>query len=995
MKKLIHLLLFIIFLVAGCSNMMIDLERIELKSGENILLSGTDGADVTGKAIDSDNDGTPDGIDINGDGTVDFTFIEADCSPAFGLYAADTNGDGTTDIYISVSSSGVSTMNTATDGSGTAVTVAVSDDETPIFTGADIPTGTGTDPGTSTPAVTATTDINGDGNIDAADTAILAKLTFTVTGDTVTITGANSSISGVLNIPASYDGKAVTSIDDSAFSGCSALTSVTIPDSVTSLEPAAFKSCTSLTSVTIPSNITTIGMSAFQGCTSLTSITIPASVTDIASSAFSGCSSLTAITIPDAVTEILSDTFNGCTSLSAITIPASITEIGESAFSGCSGLDSITIPANVTTIDSSAFSDCTGLTSLIMLPTTAPTAAADILAGTSTAVSLTYPAGENSYDEAGTVWVDTSVLIKDGDVDGDGVIDGDDTTLSGKLEFTLDGEEYILSDVFDTTISGSLFIPSTHLGKPVTSIGTNALRDCNALTSITIPGSITSIDNYAFGLCSSLETLTRSGATAPATGNIIFYGITIPINIIYPDGAAGYNTSPWEEAKVGDLNGDSKVDSKDIVIFNKLTFTETDTEAILTASSTSISDKLVLPPKVNGKPVTEISAGVFENRTLLKSVTIPASVTTIGNKAFNNCTNIKALTMLSADPPTLVSDVFDGITNSYLNLPSGATGYNVSPWNDSLMFRMEGDYNGDMSVDANDTAISNCLTWDDKGSDTEITLTGITNKSLSGTLIIPNTHLNRTVTAIEEDDLRDCNQITTLIIPDGVEFIGAASFSGWTALQSVTMPSGKLMINSNAFAGCSALTSISIPSDCTRIGSSAFENCSSLLSISIPSEVTTIYYNTFENCTSLESVTLSSGLTIIESTAFFGCSSLTSIILPETVEEIGFDAFKKCTSLKSINLPFGLTSIGRQLFYQCSALESIEIPEGVTEIEISTFTACTSLKTVTLHSAAAPVIETSGFWQVTGCTLRYPTGATGYNIAPWNDTDIFTAIETF
>ncbi|MBQ7407207.1 MAG: leucine-rich repeat protein, partial [Clostridia bacterium] len=104
---------------------------------------------------------------------------------------------------------------------------------------------------------------------------------------------------------------------------------------------SAFKGCTGLTSITIPDSVTTIGDSAFKGCTGLTSITIPDSVTTIGNSAFSGCSGLTSITIPDSVTTIGNSAFKGCTGLTSITIPDSVTTIGNSAFSGCSGLTSI------------------------------------------------------------------------------------------------------------------------------------------------------------------------------------------------------------------------------------------------------------------------------------------------------------------------------------------------------------------------------------------------------------------------------------------------------------------------------------------------------------------------------------------------------------------------------------------------------------------------------------------------------------------------------
>ena len=156
----------------------------------------------------------------------------------------------------------------------------------------------------------------------------------------------------------------VTSIGRDAFSGCTSLTSITIPDSVTKIGDDAFEDCTSLTSITIPDSVTKIGYSAFRNCTSLTSVTIPDSVTEIGGSAFYGCTSLTSVTIPNSVTWIVEDAFRNCTSLTSITIPDSVTLIGYWAFDGCKALESVTIGNGVTSIEYRAFYGCTSLTSV-------------------------------------------------------------------------------------------------------------------------------------------------------------------------------------------------------------------------------------------------------------------------------------------------------------------------------------------------------------------------------------------------------------------------------------------------------------------------------------------------------------------------------------------------------------------------------------------------------------------------------------------------------
>ena len=129
----------------------------------------------------------------------------------------------------------------------------------------------------------------------AETVSVSHNLKYEIKDDTVTITGCDAGASGRLVIPATIEGKPVTSIGGSAFSDFSNLSSITIPNSVISIGDVAFGGCTSLTSITIPDGVTSIEGGAFFGCSSLTSITIPDNVTSIGDSTFVGSTSLTAV----------------------------------------------------------------------------------------------------------------------------------------------------------------------------------------------------------------------------------------------------------------------------------------------------------------------------------------------------------------------------------------------------------------------------------------------------------------------------------------------------------------------------------------------------------------------------------------------------------------------------------------------------------------------------------------------------------------------------
>lgn len=204
-------------------------------------------------------------------------------------------------------------------------------------------------------------------------------------------------ISGSVTIPVRLGDCPVKVIGWGSFSDCSALTSISMPDSVTNVEYYAFSGCFGLTSITIPGSLNEIGCGVFRDCSGLTSISIPEGVTNIDEDAFGGCFGLTSITIPNGVTTIYENAFRGCSGLESIMvdsgnpvydsrnncnaiietasnrliagckntiIPNNVTSIGNYAFDGCSSLMSIAIPSSVTSIGLCAFQDCAGLMSI-------------------------------------------------------------------------------------------------------------------------------------------------------------------------------------------------------------------------------------------------------------------------------------------------------------------------------------------------------------------------------------------------------------------------------------------------------------------------------------------------------------------------------------------------------------------------------------------------------------------------------------------------------
>ena len=338
------------------------------------------------------------------------------------------------------------------------------------------------------------------------------------------ISGRNSSGDIVIPERIEYDGVMcdVADIDRFAFSGCSGLTSITIPNSVTGIWDGAFSDCTGLTSITIPNSVTDIGMDAFYGCKGLTSVTIPNSVTYIGNSVFRNCTGLTSITVSEgntfydsrdncnAIIETETNTLvAGCKNTE---IPNSVTGIGDGAFSDCTGLTSISIPNSVTTIRISAFR-CSGLTS-ITIPNSITRIDRGAFYGCSELANITVSEGNAVYDSRDNcnaiIETETNTLVAGCK---NTIIPNSVTTIGNSAFSDCTGLTSISIPNSVTNIGMDAFygckgLTSIEIPNSVTSIGGAAFCDCIGLTSITIPNSVTSIGFYAFSYCSGLTNVT-------------------------------------------------------------------------------------------------------------------------------------------------------------------------------------------------------------------------------------------------------------------------------------------------------------------------------------------------------------------------------------------------------------------------------------------------------------------------------------------------------
>lgn len=406
-----------------------------------------------------------------------------------------------------------------------------------------------------------------------------------------------------------------------SFSRCSALKSVTIPNSVTSIGEAAFRDCHNLTSISIPNTVTNIGKNAFSNCKALTSLLIPPSVTEIGYSAFYGCNGLTTVGIPDSVTGIGAWAFGYCNGLESVTIPDSVTNIGGSAFSYCSGLTLVTLSDSITSISSSVFDNCISL-KIVELPQWACTKRmSDIFSDTYTNI--------------------THITIRDGT-----------THISGQ------------------SFSGCSGLQSVSLPNSLTNIGERSFYNCQSLKSLSIPESVTSIGSNAFYNCNKLTevyipdlpTWCRM-SFGNAYGNPLYY--------------AGHLFVGDEE--VTDLTiPDGVVDIGNFIFYGcKGLSSVTIPNSVSDIGWSAFCECSGLTSAVLGKGVTNIAQYAFYDCNGLATLMIPDSVMTIGDHAFDGCSRLTTVGIPQCVCTGRLSSVFSNAYTRITNAVIGAAVTNI------------------------------------------------------------------------------------------------------------------------------------------------------------------------------------------------------------------------------------------------------------------------------------------------------------------------------
>ena len=460
-----------------------------------------------------------------------------------------------------------------------------------------------------------------------------------------------SSIDSTVVIPDS-----VTSIGGYAFYGCSGIDTLVIGRGVTTISQYAFQNCSGIRKLTIPGNVTSIEQWAFSGCSGIDSLHIGSGVTSIGSSAFSGCSSIRLLVIPNNVTSIGSSAFYGCSGIDSLHIGSGVTSIGSSAFSGCSSIRLLVIPNNVTNIGSSAFHGCSGIDSL-HIGSGVTSIGPSVFRGCFSIHRLVIPNNVTSIEEHAfdsCSGIDTLVI-------GSGVTLIGSSAFNGclGLEYmhynarNLNTENYMhfsssSSPFYNTTTNN---FRTLVIGDSVRTIPVGCFRDRRSIDSLYIDSGVTSIGSSAFFNCDNILSVNTN---ARYIGNSTFANCDRLVSVTLGDSVQTIGS--------GTFSGCFRLNNVSLG------------ESIISIGDSAFSGciRLIKPDLPNS--LATIGTRAFDGcGDINGKLTFPASITHIGDYAYNGVGNIMEIEMKGNTPPTIHAHTFAAVDSLVtVSVPCGA-----------------------------------------------------------------------------------------------------------------------------------------------------------------------------------------------------------------------------------------------------------------------------------------------------------------------------------
>ena len=399
---------------------------------------------------------------------------------------------------------------------------------------------------------------------------------------------------------------------------------------------------------------------------------------------------------------------------------------------------------------------------------------------------------------------------------------------------------------------------------------------------------------------------------------------------------------------------------------------------------------LYIPGEIDGHEVVEIGDSAFENRTDLRTVMIPDSVTRINIGAFSECINLANITLSkriekigenafyncdslqSVEIPKCLNDVYARYDSIYI--PNGV--FNECSNLKTIIFE-EGS-----------TVIADALFRGCDGLESVTipnTVTQIYGYAFADCRNLKNINISDSVTVLGENVFQNDTSITEINLPDSITALGRGAFSGCNRLKSIVIPDSVTNIGISAFSECKNLESVTLSKGLEKIGENAFYNCDSLQSIEIPKSLKDVYatYDSiytpngvFNECDNLKTIAFEEGSTVIADALFRGCDGLEEVKIPKTVTVIKNHAFNECTKLKAVEISNGMKEIGDSAFSECSNLQKVILPDTVNSMGTNIFYNCINLTEVHLPNIRQNITANTFYNCKKLTTINFPSTLT-------------------
>ena len=608
----------------------------------------------------------------------------------------------------------------------------------------------------------------------------------------------------------------VESFGNSAFRGCDALTSFTMPNTVTTIGELCFQANPLLSDVTLSSQLRALPLQAFYTCPSLDNVVIPSTVTSIGNYAFYGCTSLSNIIIPNTVTGMGTNVFYGCSSLTTATFEegCTLTTLPQNTFYGCTSLSNFTIPSSVQTIGAGGFENCTSLSSIALH-------------------SQITTIQDGAFRRSGL----QSVVIP--------------STVTSMGAESFRGSALTSADISCATIGKTAFMECTaleevSLGNTVVTLGENAFRGCSALPDITIPSSVTTMNNYTFYQCGSLESCTFEDginlATIPAA---CFYecralkSIDIPSSVTLIDDEAFRRCSAMTAVNFPSDTHLTTIDPQAFRGCESLTSIHIP-ESVTSIGESAFTASLELEEVILPSTLKKISTNTFNNTKLSSNFCIPSTVETIEGSAFANTKSLTTITIPNS-VKTMGTDVFNGST---------------------ALAEVIFEETCQLAEIPNNTFRATALTSIDIPSSVKT----IGSNAFYECKQLESVAFPESLTSIGNSAFRYCDKLNNVVLPGSLTTILDWSFANCPAMENLTIDEGVTSINRDVFQ-YSGMKNVVLPSTIGLIGINLFYQCNQLQTLDVSKCV-----NVWElyNYTSLRGT----------NTIFYGVPTSTKIILP-------------------------------------------------------------------------------------------------------------------